>query len=95
MRAIKKNLNCRKVKGSHLLMISCGYCKYDLAIYQKHGRGNLLRMHLERIVESSFKFEKILECPHCQAVLATKIQSKTSKKEMYRMKRSTFNTKEL
>lgn len=95
MRRIKENPNCRKVKGSHLLMISCGHCKYDLAIYQKKGRGNLLRMHLDRIVEASFSFDKVLICPNCLEELATKIQSKTSKKKMYRMKRSTFNTKEL
>lgn len=28
------NPNYRKVKGSYMLMVSCGYCKTDIAKYQ-------------------------------------------------------------
>lgn len=76
-------------------MVSCGYCKYELALYQKKGRGNLLNMHINRIVESSFSFDKLLICPKCQENLGVKQSLKGSKDEFYKMKRSTFNTKEV
>ena len=92
---IQKNKECKKVKGSHLLLVSCGHCKEELAVYQKQGRGNLLNMYVERIVESSFDFDRLLICPNCQEELGLKTQSKISGKAVYKMKRSTFNTKEL
>ena len=95
VKKIQKNKECKKVKGSRLLLVSCGHCKEDLAVYQKQGRGNLLNMYLERIVEASFDFDRLLICPKCQEELGFKIQSKISGKEAYKMKRSTFNTKEL
>lgn len=95
VKKIQKNKECKKVKGSHLLLVSCGHCKEDLAVYQKQGRGKLLNMYLERIVEASFNFDSILNCPNCQEKLGMKIQSKTKGKEAYKMRRSTFNTKEL
>lgn len=41
----------KKIKKSFLLDLCCGQCKEDFAIYQKVGRGNVLRMHVPRIIE--------------------------------------------
>lgn len=90
-----KNPNYKKIKGSHLLIISCGYCKTDIVKYQKLGKGNLLRMYIERFVESSVDFSKDLICPNCGKKLGTKINLKKKNKEAYKMIRSTFNTRKL
>ncbi|HHY13884.1 MAG TPA: hypothetical protein GX526_04495 [Thermoanaerobacterales bacterium] len=93
-----KNPYCRKIRGSHLLLVSCGYCKNDIALYQKAGRGRLLRMYLRRIVKSSIDLSKkpgALICPSCKKQLATRVTLKRRKKEAYIMKRGVFNSKEL
>ncbi len=91
-----KNPNYRKIKGSHVLIVSCGYCKTDIARYQKIGRGNLLRLHIDRMIESSVDFSKnhgTLLCPNCHEQLATKANLKGEKKEVYKMIRGAFNTR--
>lgn len=92
---IYKNPNYIKIRGSHILIVSCGYCKTDIVKYQKVGRGNLLRMHISRIIETSAKMSKNLNCPNCGEKLGTKITLKGSNKKAYRMIRSTYNTREL
>ncbi len=47
------NPYCRKIRGSITILVSCGYCKKDIAFYQKAGRGRLLRMYLDRIIKSA------------------------------------------
>ena len=32
---IYKNPNCKKVRGSHILEVSCAFCKCFIANYQK------------------------------------------------------------
>ena len=34
---IYKNPNCKKVRGSHILEVTCAYCKCFIANYQKVG----------------------------------------------------------
>lgn len=92
---IYKNPNYRKIRGSHILIVSCGYCKTDIVKYQKVGRGNLLRMHINRIIESSAKISKHLICPNCGERSGTKITLKERDKKAYRMLRSTYNTREV
>ncbi len=73
---IYKNPNYRKARGSHILLVSCGYCKTDIAKYQKVGRGNLLRMYTDRIIKSSIDLSKnhgALFCPNCKKQLATRV----------------------
>ncbi|NLX61898.1 MAG: hypothetical protein GXZ06_05180 [Tissierellia bacterium] len=92
-----KNPYCRKMKNSFIMIVSCGYCKTDIARYQKVGRGNLLRMHIDRIIEGNIDFSKqpkALLCPNCKEQLGTRITLKREKKEVYKMLRSTFNTRE-
>lgn len=89
-----KNPNYKKIRGSHILIVSCGNCKTDIAKYQKLGRGNLLRMHIERIIKCSLDYPKQLICPNCGKHLASKISIKKSGKESYKMNRSTYNVRE-
>lgn len=63
--------------------------------YQKKGRGNLLRLHIDRIIEGSIDFSKALVCPKCGERLGVKVNLKRKNKEAYRMIRSLFNTREV
>lgn len=92
---MKTNLNYKKIRGSYILLISCGFCKTDLVKYQKLGKGGLLRMHMDRIVESSADLTQDLTCPNCKKILGSKVMLKKEKKEVYKMIRSTFNTRKL
>lgn len=89
----------RKVRGSHLLMISCGYCKTDLLKYQKKGKGNVLRLHVSRIIEGDIDFSKgfskNLKCISCGKKMGTMVKLKKKNKAVYKMVRSTFNTREI
>jgi hypothetical protein len=93
-----KNPYARKIRGSHLVLVFCGHCKNDIAIYQKAGRGRLLRMYLDRIVKSSVDLSQdpgALFCPHCREQLATRVTLRRKKEEAYILIRGAFNTKEL
>ncbi len=95
---IYKNPDYRRIRGSRLLLVSCGHCKSEVALYQKVGRGGLLRMYVDRIVKSSVDLSKepaALFCPDCQAQLAVRTTLKRRKKEAYRMIRAAFNTREV
>lgn len=92
---MRENPNCRKVKGSHLLLVSCGNCKTDIAEYQKLGRGNVLRMYINRIVKSSVDLSKDLICPNCGNKLGTRITMKKKNKDAFKMIRSRYNTRRL
>lgn len=92
---IYKNKNYRRIRRSHILIISCGKCKKDILKYQKVGRGNVLRLYFERIVEGSIDFSKNLICPECNNELGQKVTVKDTNKVFYRMRRSHFNTREL
>ncbi len=95
---VYKNPNCRKIKGSHLLKISCAYCKQYIALYQKVGRSNLVKMYNDRIVEGTINFEDYhgsIICPSCNKQIATRYITKFDKKEAYRFIPSTFNKKQV
>ena len=90
-----ENPNCKKVKGSHLLLVSCGYCKTNIAEYQKLGKGNVLRMYINRIVKSSVDLSKDLICPNCGKTLGRRISMKKKNKDAFKMIRSRYNTRQL
>lgn len=90
------NPYCRRVRGSFLLLVSCGHCQTAIATYQKIGKGGLLRMYIERIINSSIDLSKLpnaLHCPNCKAHLASKATVKGN--DAYVMQRSVFHTSEL
>ena len=93
---IYKNPNCRRIRGSHILDISCAYCKCFIARYQKVGESNLVKMYNERIIEGTIDFSQYhgaLFCPSCGAHIATRYTTKMDKKEAYRLAPSAFNKK--
>ena len=93
-----KNPHCKKVRGSHLLEITCAYCKYYIATYQKVGETNLVKMYNERIVKGSLDFSLYhgaLFCPQCGQRVATRYITKMDKKEAYRLVPSAFNKKKV
>ena len=42
---IYKNLNYKKVRGSHILEVTCAYCKSFTANYQKVGESSFVKMY--------------------------------------------------
>lgn len=91
-----KNPYYRKIRGSHLMLISCGHCKTDLISYQKQGKGGLLRLHIDRIIESEFDLaqeEGALTCPKCQAQLGYRTRLKRENKDVYNMAKGQFNSR--
>lgn len=93
-----KNTRGKKVKGSHLLLLSCGHCKKDLVKYQKVGKGGLINLYLDRILEAEIDFNgegRALVCPDCKEQLASKTYLKNERVLVYRMVRSSFNTRRL
>lgn len=93
---IYDNPDYRKVKRSFLLLVSCAHCKNNIALYQKVGKGGVLRMYVERIIKSSVDLSKKprgLFCPNCNEQLGARVTLRRKKKDAYRMIRSTFNTR--
>ena len=95
---IYKNPNCKRVRGSHLLEVTCAYCKSFIALYQKVGESNFVKMYNDRIIEGSIDFSQYhgaLFCPNCGKQIATRYITKMDKKEAYRFIPSAFNKKKV
>ncbi len=95
---IYKNDNCRKVRKSHKLEITCAYCKQYIATYQKVGESNLVKMYNDRIIEGTINFNEYqgaLYCPKCNNKIATRYITKMDKKEAYRLTPSSFHKKKV
>lgn len=68
-----KNPLHRKRRNTHPLEVSCGQCKTPVVIYEKGGKGNLIKMQLPRIIESKVDLKNHkghLLCPNCGEELA-------------------------
>ena len=92
------NPNCRKVRGSHVLEVSCAYCKSFIANYQKVGESNFVKMYNDRIIDGSVDFSQrhgAIFCPGCGERIATRYVTKIDRKEAYRLVPSAFNKKRL
>lgn len=88
----------KEIRRSFLLMIRCGQCKEDFAMYQKVGRGNVLRMYVPRMIKCAVDLTSLpnkLKCPNCGQHIADKIELKNQAKIAYRMNRSSYNTQEI
>jgi uncharacterized protein YbaR (Trm112 family) len=93
---IHRNPYYKRIRGSHIIIVCCAYCKTDIAMYQKVSKGNLLRMYLRRIIKSSVNLSEkpgALFCPGCNEHLATRITLKRRNKEAYVMVRGAFNSR--
>ena len=95
---VYNNPNCVKVRNSHVLEITCAYCKYFIAHYQKVGNSNLVKLYNERIIDGSIDFSEYhgaLYCPGCNERIATRYIVKSDKKEAYRLVPSAFNKRKI
>ena len=64
----------RKIKNTYPLLVSCQHCKQAIALYQKRGRGNLIKLQVPRIIEAEFDLTTLanaLLCPNCQQQLGS------------------------
>ena len=95
---ILPNPNCKKVRGSHVLAVSCAHCKTLISHYQKVGESNLVRMYNDRIIEGTIDFSQFhgaLFCPDCGERIATRYVTKMDKKEAYRLVPSGFHKRKV
>ena len=93
---MKYKYHVKKQKESYPMEIACAHCKTTVFIYQKRGPGGLLKIHLERIIESNINLstvESAFLCPNCDFPLANK--KVTSEKILFRVIRGHVNTKKL
>ena len=93
---VYKNPNCRKIRGSHILEVSCAYCKQFIANYQKMGESGFVKMYNERIIDGTLDFSQYhgaIFCPNCNERIATRYITKMDKKEAYRLVPSAFHAK--
>jgi len=95
---IYPNPNCKKVRGCHILEVSCAYCKSFIATYQKYGESNFVKMYNDRIINGALDFSQYhgaIFCPKCNEKIATRYMTKMDKKEAYRFVPSAFNKKKV
>ncbi|MCL2617871.1 MAG: hypothetical protein FWD98_02335 [Defluviitaleaceae bacterium] len=91
------NPNCRKVKGSHILMVVCAVCKHFIAHYQKVGESNFVKMYNDRIIDGCVDFAQYhgaVFCPGCKTRIATRYTTQDNK-EAYRLVPSAFHKRKV
>ena len=91
-----QNPAMKRIRKSTILIVSCGNCKVDLIRYQKVGRGNLLRMYVERIIEANIPITPTttqLICYNCHQELAARIWIRRRGIDAFKMHRATYNTR--
>jgi hypothetical protein len=94
MMEIYKNPNCKKVRGSHVLVVICAYCGCFIANYQKVGESGFVKMYKDRIIDSSIdlsRYHGAIFCPGCGERIATRYVTKIDKQEAYRLVPSAFH----
>ncbi|MDO5707243.1 MAG: hypothetical protein Q4P31_01205 [Andreesenia angusta] len=86
----------KKVKNWYALEISCAKCKTPIAIYQKAGKGNLIKMQFHRIIEAQNDIKNIpghLICHKCDNILGNR--GKYKNKDTFWIVRGQINTQVL
>jgi len=95
---IYPNPNSKKVRGSHILAVSCAHCKAFVAHYRKVGESNFVKMYHERIIDCTAdlsKYHGAIFCPDCNERIATRYITKSDKKEAFRLVPSSFHKKKV
>lgn len=80
------------------MQVNCAYCKQYIALYQKVGESNFVKMYNDRIIEGTLDFQEYhgaIYCPNCKNKIATRYITKFDKKEAYRFVPSAFNKKKV
>lgn len=98
-----KNDRYAKSRGgnSHFLDLYCSNCNYHLLLYQKDGRGVLLRLYIDRIFEpptlAKLQFEckskndmPNIKCSNCQKIIAIPMVYKLENRLAFSLIRGTF-----
>lgn len=88
-----KNPACKKVRGAHVLEVSCARCRAFVARYQKVGKSNFVKMYTERIIDGAVDYSEprgAVFCVRCGALIATRYTVKADKKEAFRLAPSAF-----
>lgn len=70
-----KNSLHKKSKNTFPLEVTCGKCKTPILMYEKGGKGNLIKLQGHRIIESQFDLETHeghLYCIKCNEPLANR-----------------------
>lgn len=79
--------------NSKLLYISCAKCNEPIMVYQKDGKGGLLRCYADRIVwPANFKQANLLICPKCNNVIANPMVYSPEKRFAFRLIPGTVHT---
>ena len=92
------NPHCKKIRGSHILKVTCAHCKTFIAHYQKVGESNFVKMYNNRIINGALDFGQYhgaIFCPGCKQRIATRYITKMDKEEAYRLVPSLFNKKKV
>ncbi len=87
--------------NSHFLDLFCSKCNQHFALYQKDGRGRLLRMYLDRIFapqelvllqsKMSNKADMPnLKCPKCSALIGTPMVYEAERRLAFRLIHGSF-----
>ena len=98
MSKVYPNPNGKKIRGSHVLLVSCAYCGAFIAHYQKVGESNFVKMYNDRIIDGALDFSLYhgaIFCPDCKERIATRYITKSDKKEAYRLVPSAFHKKKV
>jgi hypothetical protein len=95
----------RKSRGgsAELLNLDCAQCATNIAVYQKDGKGSLLRTYIDRfhlpeeLVNELEKHDNTsdtpnLECPNCSELLGTPMVYKPEKRLAFRLVRGKVKT---
>ncbi len=93
-----KNPDYKKTKKSYNLKILCAYCKSETLLYEKVGKGGVIRLYMTRIVEGNIDFiklDKILQCPNCGEHLGIKGFDEKRNAEIFNMIKGSFNVKKI
>ena len=70
-----KNPRAKGKKRVRPLEVSCASCKTPVAIYQKAGKGGLIKMQFHRILEAEIDLDQAegsFDCPNCGNSIARK-----------------------
>lgn len=94
--------------NSELLLLSCTSCHSEVMMYQKDGKGGLVRCYFDRIylpndpthpmkstISKPLSSIPNLHCPSCDAVIGTPMIFKSERRFAYRIKRGSLAKKRL
>lgn len=68
-----KNPYYRKLRRAYPMLVRCAVCKHDLVMYQKRGKGGLIKLRLDRILSANFPIREdsgAMTCPNCGNLFA-------------------------